>query len=34
MDPQEIIEERQDPTGSWAPGHEEYTPQELAEGRS
>jgi hypothetical protein len=34
MDPQEIIEERQDRTGSWAPGHEEYTPQELAEGRS
>jgi hypothetical protein len=34
MDPPEIIEERQDRTGSWAPGHEECTPQELAGGRS
>ena len=34
MDPHEIIEERQDRTGSWAPRHEEDTPQELAGGRS
>ena len=34
MDPQEITEEPQDRTGSWAVRHDEYTPQELAGGRS
>jgi hypothetical protein len=34
MDPQEITEEPQDRTGSWVRRHDEYTPQELAGGRS
>jgi hypothetical protein len=34
MDPQEIIEEPQDRTGSWGGRHAEYTPQGLAGGRS
>jgi hypothetical protein len=34
MDPQEITEEPQDRTGSWIGRHDEYTPQELAGGRS
>jgi hypothetical protein len=34
MDPQEITEEPQDRTGSWVGRHDEYTPQELAGGRS
>jgi hypothetical protein len=31
---QEITEEPQDRTGSWVRRHDEYTPQELAGGRS
>ena len=34
MDPQEITEERQDRTGSWVRRQDEYTPRELAGGRS
>jgi hypothetical protein len=34
MDPQEITEEPQDRTGSWVRRHDEYTPQDLAGGRS
>ena len=34
MDPQEITEEPQDRTGSRVRRHDEYTPQELAGGRS
>jgi hypothetical protein len=34
MDPQEITEEPQDRTGSWVCGHDEYTPQVRAGGRS
>ena len=34
MDPQEITVEPQDRTGSWVRRHDEYTPQELAGGRS
>ncbi len=34
MDPQEITEEPQDRTDSWVRRHDEYTPQELAGGRS
>jgi len=34
MDPQEITEEPHDRTGSWVRRHDEYTPQELAGGRS
>ena len=34
MNPQEITEEPQDRTGSWVRRHDEYTPQELAGGRS
>ncbi len=34
MDPQEITEEPRDRTGSWVRRHDEYTPQELAGGRS
>ena len=34
MDPQEITEKPQDRTGSWVRRHDEYTPQELAGGRS
>jgi hypothetical protein len=34
MDPQEITEEPQDRTGAWERRHDEYTPQELAGGRS
>ena len=34
MDPQEIIEEPHDRTGSWVRRHDEYTPQELTGGRS
>jgi hypothetical protein len=34
MDPQEITEEPQDGTGSWVRRHDEYTPQDLAGGRS
>jgi hypothetical protein len=34
MDPQEITEKPQDRTGSWVLRHDEYTPQELAGGRS
>ena len=34
MDLQEITEEPQDRTGSWVRRHDEYTPQELAGGRS
>jgi hypothetical protein len=34
MDRQEITEEPQDRTGSWVRRHDEYTPQELAGGRS
>ena len=34
MDPQAITEEPQDRTGWWARRHDEYTPQELAGGRS
>ena len=34
MDPQEITEQPQDRTGSWVRRHDEYTPQELAGGRS
>jgi hypothetical protein len=34
MDAQEITEEPQDQTGSWVCRHDEYTPQELAGGRS
>ena len=34
MDPQEITEEPLDRIGSWGRQHDEYTPQELAEGRS
>jgi hypothetical protein len=34
MDRQEITEAPQDRTGSWVRRHDEYTPQELAGGRS
>jgi hypothetical protein len=34
MDPQEITEKPQDRAGSWVRRHDEYTPQELAGGRS
>jgi hypothetical protein len=34
IDPQQITEEPQDQTGSWVRRHDEYTPQELAGGRS
>ncbi len=34
MDPQAIIEEPQDRTGSWGSRRHEYTPQELAGGGS
>jgi hypothetical protein len=34
MDPLEIIEAPQDRTGPWVRRHDEYTPQELAGGRS
>jgi hypothetical protein len=34
MDPQEITEEPQDRTCSWVRRRDEYTPQELAGGRS
>jgi hypothetical protein len=34
MDPQKITEEPQDRTRSWGRGHDEYTPHELAGGRS
>jgi hypothetical protein len=34
MDPQEITEEPQDRAGSWVRRHDEYTPRELAGGRS
>ena len=34
MDPQWITEEPEDRTGSWVRRHDEYTPQELAGGRS
>jgi len=34
MDPQEITEQPQDRTGAWVRRHDEYTPQQLAGGRS
>jgi hypothetical protein len=34
MDPQQITEKPQDRTGSWVRRHDEYTPRELAGGRS
>ena len=34
MDPIEITEKLQDRTGLWVRRHDEYTPQELAGGRS
>ena len=34
MNPQEITEELADRTGPWVRRHDQYTPQELAGGRS
>jgi hypothetical protein len=34
MNPQEITEEPADQTGPWVRRHDEYTPQDLAGGRS